>query len=344
MRALGRRGHAVTFFERTVPRPLARGVHERTPETPAGRLVEYDDWDEIRRDARRELAGCDAAIVTACCPDALAASALVHASGAGVRVLHDLDVPVTLDTLRSGRMPPWVGPSRLADFDLVLGCTGGRALRELGQHLGARRVAPLHAHVDPDVHRPVAPVLRYKADLSYLGIHADDRQEALKELFVAPARRRPSKRFVVAGAQYPPGFPRTDNVFFVRQLAPEAHPAFFSSSRLTLDVARRTMAALGHCPSARLFEAAACGARLVCEPWEGLDEFFAPGREVLTASDARELLEALERTDAELRALAAAARERVLDEHTAGRRAEQLLALLDDARAGVAAQPADRPA
>jgi spore maturation protein CgeB len=344
VRALGRRGHAVTFFERDVPYYAAtRDLTAMPPEVPAGRLVLYDDWSAVRERARTELTGCDAAIVTSYCPDALAASALVHESDAGARVFYDLDTPVTLDAVQDGRTPPWIGPRGLADFDLVLSFTGGRALRELHQRLGARRIAPLYGSVDPDVHRPVAPVLRYKADLSYLGTYADDRQEALKALFVEPARRRPAKRFVIAGAQYPPGFPWTDNIFFVRHLVPAEHPAFFSSSRLTLNVTRSAMVRMGHCPSGRLFEAAACGAGLVSDAWEGLDEFFTPGREILTARDTGELLAAMDRDDAELHALARAARERELDEHTAGRRAEQLVALLDDARAAVVAQ-ADRPA
>ena len=38
------------------------------------------------------------------------------------------------------------------------------------------------------------------------------------------------------------------------------------------------MAAMGWCPSGRLFEAAACGAPILSDCWDGLDEFFAPGR------------------------------------------------------------------
>lgn len=335
-RALGRRGHAVTFFERDDAGFAA--AREMPPEVGAGRLVLYDEWESVRARARAELAGCDAAVVTSDCPDVLAASELVLASNAATKVFYDLDPCATLAAVSEGRDPPWSGPAGLAGFDLVLAFTGGRVLNVLEQHLGARRVAPLYGHVDPDVHRPVAPVLCYKADVSYLGTRADDRQEALTMLFVEPARRRPAKRFVVAGAQYPPGFPRTENIFFVRQLARAEHPAFFSSSRLTLDVTPRALAASGYCPSTRLFEAAACGAGLVSDAWEGLDEFFSPGREILTARDTQGLLAALERSDAELRAMALAARERVLDEHTSGRRAEQLVALLDHARAGLPAQ------
>ena len=53
------------------------------------------------------------------------------------------------------------------------------------------------------------------------------------------------------------------------------------------------MAAMGWCPSGRLFEAAACGAAVLSDTWEGLDQFFEPGREILTAGSADEAIDAL---------------------------------------------------
>ena len=61
----------------------------------------------------------------------------------------------------------------------------------------------------------------------------------------------------------------------------EEHPAFFCSSRLTLNVTRKAMADMGYCPSGRLFEAAACGVPVLSDTWEGFDTFFEPGAEVL---------------------------------------------------------------
>src|SRR5581483_10676534 len=117
--------------------------------------------------------------------------------------------------------------------------------------LGARRVAPLYGSVDPSAHHPVAPLEGYRADLSYLGTYAADRQAALEELFITPARRLPDQRFVIGGAQYPADFPWADNIFFVRHLPPAQHPAFFCSSRLTLNVTRKAMSDMGYCPSGR---------------------------------------------------------------------------------------------
>ena len=65
------------------------------------------------------------------------------------------------------------------------------------------------------------------------------------------------------------------------------------------------MARMGWCPSGRLFEAAACGAPILSDWWEGLDAFFEPGREILVARDDRATCSPRSRCrDAELDAIA----------------------------------------
>ena len=330
-RALIARGHRVVFFERDVP--YYAGTRDLW-EIPGGELVLYPDWESVLPRARRELADADVAMVTSYCADGVAASALALDSPAAVRAFYDLDTPVTLDALDSGRDVSYLPPEGLGGFDLVLSYTGGRALDALRERLGARRVAPLYGHVDPDVHRPVPPLEARKADLSYLGTYAEDRQAALEALFLEPARRMPERVFALAGAQYPQDFPWTSNVWFSRHLPPPEHPAFLCSSALTLNVTRRAMAEMGWCPSGRLFEASACGVPILSDRWEGLDAFFTPGEEILVATTTEEAMEAISASPERLARIARAARERTLAEHTSERRAMELEAALDDARRG----------
>ena len=327
LRALAGRGHEAVFFEHDVPYYAA---HRDLSELPGGELVLYASWDEISPRAAQELRHADVAMVTSYCPDGIAATQLMMGSeSSAVKVFYDMDTPMTLEALHEGRTVPYIGPRGLQDFDLVLSYTGGRSLDQLRSALGARRVATLYGHVDPQVHRPVAPVEAYRCALSYLGTYAADRQAALERLFIEPARRLPGQSFVIGGAQYPEEFPWTSNIRFVRHMPPPEHPAFFSSSRLTLSVTRRAMAQNGHCPSGRLFEAAACGTPLVSDWWEGIDSFLQPEREVIIARRAEDVVAALELSDAQLARIAADARERVLSEHTSERRAAQLERMLE---------------
>jgi spore maturation protein CgeB len=326
-KALNRLGHAVVFFEQDRPYYEAARDWQAIGQTT---LVLYHDWREARALAKRHLADADVAIVTSYCADALSACEQIQESRA-LAVFYDLDTPVTLSKLQAGETVPYLGPEGLRDYELVLSFTGGKALDALRTTLGARRIAPLYGHVDPEVHRPAPAVDRYQAHLSYLGTYAADRQHALEKLFVAPARARPSLRFVMGGAQYPDSFPWSENVFFVRHLPPAEHATFFSSSRLTLNVTRDAMARFGWCPSGRMFEAAACRAAIMSDDWHGLREFYAPGEEVLLVRTTADALDALDRSDADIERVARRAYERTLAQHTSEHRARELVRLLEDA-------------
>jgi spore maturation protein CgeB len=325
-RALAAKGHGVTFFERDVP---YYACHRDANHLPDCDLVLYPKWESVRARARDAVANADCAIVTSYCVDARAATELILDFASLVHVYYDLDTPVTLDRLRNQGDVEYLPQCGLGSFDLVLSYTGGDALKELQSQLGARRVAALYGSVDADFYRPSSPSSTYAADLSYLGTYAADRQAALERLFVEPARRFPDKRFLIGGAMYPGDFPWTRNIYFVRHVPPPEHPAFYSSSPLTLSVTRSAMANLGYCPSGRLFEAAACETAIVSDYWSGLEEFFEPGKEILIASTPEDISEVLKLSPQELRNVGAAARERVLSEHTAEHRCDQLLNLIE---------------
>jgi spore maturation protein CgeB len=288
----------------------------------------------VRARAAADVRDADVAMVTSYCPHGIEAGEIVRAAHRPAKVFYDLDTPVTLSRLSQGETTTYIGPRGLADYDLVLSYTGGAALTHLQTQLGAKRVAPLYGHVDPDVHRPVEAIARFASDLSYLGTYAADRQAALEALFIEPARQRPERRFLIGGAQYPQDFPWTDNIFFVRHLPPPEHPAFFASSRLTLNITRKAMAEMGWCPSGRLFEAAACGTPILSDDWEGLDAFFTPGREILVAKTTEDAVRALDLGGAELEQIARNARERVLSEHTSAQRARDFEAAIEGIRSG----------
>ena len=327
-KALARRGHDVVFFERDVP---YYALNRDLLELPDGELCLYPAWEDALPLARWHLSDADAAMVTSYCPDGVAASDLILEAAVPVRAFYDLDTPVTLARLEAGEAVDYIGPRGLSEFDVVLSYTGGRALAELRRRLGARRVVPLYGSVDPDMYRPTEAAPQYRADLSYMGTYAADRQPMLEELLVEPARRLPDRRFLIGGAQYPGAFPWTSNIFFVRHLPPGEHPAFYSSARLTLNITRAAMARMGYCPSGRLFEATACGAPVLSDAWEGLDAFFHPGSEILVARDTEGAIRALETSDAELARLASRARQRTLDEHTADHRAAELESAIGNA-------------
>jgi spore maturation protein CgeB len=326
-KALARLNHRIVFFERDVPYYAgARDLHE----WQSGELVLYPCWEDVRSQACDEVRSADVVMVTSYCPDALNAAEVL--GSCALNVFYDLDTPVTLARLSGGNAVPYVGPRGLRDFDLVLSYTGGTALAELSSRLGARIAVPLYGHVDPELHQPKPSQPHYRSDLSYLGTYSADRQFGLESYFIRPAQQRPQQRFLIGGAQYPQEFPWAPNIYFVRHLPPSEHAAFFSSSRLTLNVTRAPMAQMGWCPSGRLFEAAACGVAVLSDEWKGLEQFFTADSEILVARRESDALAALDLPDAELERIGRAARERVMAEHTSERRAIELLAALETAQ------------
>lgn len=327
VKALAHKGHTATFYEKDVPYYAAT---RDGWEPPYGvRLCLYSDFDEIRSKAEQDLAHADLGLTTSYCADGREAARILLDSSAAIKGFYDLDTPVTLSNLHSGRDVPYLPLNGLSDFDLVLSYTGGHALGELTTRLGAKLALPLYGWVDADTHYPAAARDEFRSELSYLGTYAADRQSALHTLFVETAKALPLQRFAIGGAQYPDDFPWIPNIFFVRHLPPALHASFFCSGRATLNVTRRAMAQYGFCPSGRLFEAAACGAPLLSDIWEGLDTFFIPGVEILPVTHTEDVLKALSLSDFELRNIANAARERTLKYHTAAQRVVELEAICE---------------
>ncbi len=336
LRALARRGHHIVFYEQDVEYYRLRRDFS-TCDFCDVRL--YDDWPSVRSEALRTAAASDVVINASYCPQGAGIVNDVLDLGGPLHVFYDLDTPITLRNLRRGDLD-YLCREQIPAFDLYLSWTGGASLQALQEEWGARMARPLYGCVDPDFYFRVPLREDFRCELSYMGTYAADRQEKLDRFLLEPSRRRCDLRFVLAGSLYPWEWQWGENVRRFDHIAPADHPAFYSSSRATLNITREDMARVGYCPSPRLFESAACGSVIFTDGWQGLDAFLQPGEEILVMNGADDVLAALARADADLARIAARARERTLDEHTGEQRAEYLLACIEEA----AARPQPRTA
>lgn len=327
LRALARFGHKITFYEKDVEYYALRRDFAHSGYCD---LVLYDAWKDVRRRALAEVAESDIVITASFCPEGARVNDEVLAVNGPLRVFYDLDTPVTLGRLRTGDLD-YLRMEQIPQFDLVLSWTGGRALEQLQVLAPQSMVRPLFGCVDPDVYVRVPCDPHFECALSYMGTYAADRQDKLDALFLEPARRMPHAQFLLAGTLYPWHWQWPANVRRFDHVAPAEHSALYSSSRLTLNLTRAEMASSGYCPSGRFFEAAACGTTIVSDWFDGLDEFFCPGEEILVASRGEDVMRALEMDEATLAQLAVRARQRTLDEHTGEHRARQMLSYFDEA-------------
>ena len=332
VRELEKRGHEVTFLERDQPwyasnRDLA--------EPPFGTTLLYGSFDELREEHADIVREADLVIVGSYVTEGVRVGDWVQAVAEGVTGFYDIDTPVTLAKMARGDFE-YLHPRQIPGYDLYLSFTGGPTLKRLQREFGSPRARALYCSVDPELYFPEQHALAW--DLGYMGTYSDDRQPSVKAFLLEPARQQPTGRFIVAGPQYPDTASWPHNVTHQPHLPPAEHRAFYNSQRFTLNVTRKDMIAAGSSPSVRLFEAAACGTPIVSDRWPGIESLLVPHQEILLVDRTVDVLDILERfgEDERLR-MAERARSRILAEHTAAHRAQELeghaLALLS----GVAA-------
>ncbi|HLJ28508.1 MAG TPA: glycosyltransferase [Candidatus Angelobacter sp.] len=328
LRALHRTGHQVHFFEKDVPYYSSRRDFESCDYC---KLTLYPGWTQVRELALQTADESDVVITASYLPDGQRICDEILELDRPLRVFYDLDTPITLKNMKNGGVE-YLRADQIPAFDLVLSFTGGNVLQELEEEYGARMVRPLYGCADPEVHTRVKPSAEFACDLSYMGTFAPDRQRKLDQLFLEPARRNPASRFLLAGPLYPTHWQWPDNIRRIEHVAPEAHPRFYSSSRITLNITREEMARNGWCPSGRFFEAAACGTPLITDWWEGLESFFDLERDLRVVTTPDEVEAALNLPYGELLASAEHARARTLEEHSGEMRARQLLQYFEEAQ------------
>jgi spore maturation protein CgeB len=328
VRALAERGHRVTFFE---PDAYDRQAHRDMPDPDWAQVVVYPGAGE---------AGALAAL-----GQAAGADLVVKASGIGVfdellerEVLRlqrpgtlvafwDVDAPATLDRVQRDPADPF--RDLIPRYDLVLTYGGGPPVVAAYERLGAKACVPIYNALDPATHHPVPPDPRFAGDLGFLGNRLPDREARVEEFFLGAAARLPGRRFLLGGNGWADK-PVTPNVKILGHVYTAEHNAFNCSPTAVLNINRESMARYGFSPPTRVFEAAGAGACLITDAWVGIEEFLAPGAEVLVAASGAEVAAHLEALTPERgRRLGAAARRRILAAHTYAHRAVELEGVLD---------------
>ncbi|HEY8704262.1 MAG TPA: glycosyltransferase [Gaiellaceae bacterium] len=240
-------------------------------------------------------------------------------------VFYDGDVPMSLPEF--GGMDTGFNNYHGAEpgeYDLVVSNSEGGLdrLRELG----ARRAEVVFWAADPQLFQPL-PVDK-QMDVFFYGYGDKFRRDWMATMVGEPSRRLPDVDFVLGGRDFRGDTGRA------REIGDVPFNVFgraISGARVNLNITRRAHASVYASSTSRPFELAMAGAAIVSNPYEGIERWFEPGRELLVVSNAdeaadayRELLEDTARAEE----LGRAARERALDEHTYLHRARQLLELI----------------
>lgn len=316
-------GHAITFAE---PDIYGRQQHRDAEDVSAYAEARiYRTRAEL--DAELRAAG-DADVVVLHsgigADDDYLAQAVVALGGAappGRRpqaIYWDVDAPATLAEIEA-RQDHYLR-ALLPRFAHVFTYGGGQPVVRRFLALGARNCLTICNAFDPRTHFRVAPDPAWESDLAFVGHRLPDRETRVEEYFMAAARLAPARRFLLAGAGWE-GRALPPNVRYAGHAPSHLHNVVNSSARLVLNLNRESMARCGFSPPTRIFEAAGAAAAVITDAWPGIDEFFAPGREILLAQGPAEIVAALERPDAELRHIGERMRAHARLVHTYAQRA-----------------------
>jgi spore maturation protein CgeB len=330
--ALAARGFEVTFFE---PDAYDRQRHRDIPDPDWARVVVYPASPEAGergvRDALRQARRADIVVKTSgvgVFDELLEAAVLEHKAPHARTIFWDVDAPATLDRLASDPRDSF--HALVSQYDMVLTYGGGEPVVRGYRQAGARMCVPVYNALDPGTHHPVPPDPRFGGHLGFLGNRLPDREARVESFFLQAAAALPDRSFLLGGSGWADkGMPA--NVRYVGHVYTSDHNAFNCTPRAVLNISRDSMARYGFSPATRVFEAAGAGACLITDAWVGIEMFLEPGIEVLVARHGGEVAaHVAELAPDQAMRIGAAARRRVLAEHTYAHRADQLELLLDE--------------
>jgi hypothetical protein len=234
---------------------------------------------------------------------------------------YDGDVPASLprfDGFRTGfRIYDGVD---LAEYAAVFSSSKG-GIPDLEQ-LGARTVHILYYAADPSLFE--ASPVDQDIDVFFYGHGAEYREHWLDALLNQPSQAMPEASFAARGTHLGP-LGRTQHLPYASFAKLKD---YCRRSRINLLITRQAHASVYASSTARPFELAALGCAMVSNPYDGIEEWFEPGREVLVVHDATEATQTYRDllSDPATRCeLGRRARERLLAEHTYAHRACDLL-------------------
>jgi spore maturation protein CgeB len=217
-------------------------------------------------------------------------------------------------------------------YDFVFTYGGGPQVVQCYRNLGARNCHPIYNALDPDTHHPEAPDPALACDLVFVGNRLPDREVRVEQFFLRAAELAPEMSFILGGEGWG-GKAMPSNVRWIGHVGTNSHNRVNASARMVLNINRDSMADVGFSPPTRVFEAAGAGACLITDKWRGIEKFFAPGREILVAENAEEIVAYLrEKSAADARAMGDAMLIRALGEHTYAQRADEVEKILCAAR------------
>jgi spore maturation protein CgeB len=326
---LHRFGHDITFAE---PDIYNRQQNRDCSEIDYATVRVY----QTPRDLEKVLSeGCDADLIikhsgVGADDELLEAEVLLCGSTTTRVAFWDVDAPATLARVEQKPRDPF--RELIPKYDFIFTYGGGDPVVTHYIDLGAKNCFPIYNGLDPDAHHPVAPDQKFNCDLAFVGNRLPDREARVEEFFLAAAEKAPEFQFLLGGEGWG-SRSLPNNVRWIGHVRTEHHNVINCSARMVLNINRESMAQTGFSPPTRVFEAAGAAACLITDAWTGVEDFFEPGREILVATDADDVVQYLrDISAAHARSIGSAMHSRALRDHIYESRAKLVDTILQATR------------
>ena len=194
-------------------------------------------------------------------------------------------------------------------------------------NLGAKAAHTVWYGADPMLYAPLENVSK-DYDAFFFGHGREYRAEWIDAMLIEPSQKIDSAKFAVRGKN----LGDLGRVEQLPYLSFSKLREYVSRSKLNLVITRGAHASVYGSSSMRPFELAAMRSAMVANPYLGLERWFEPEKEVIIVNSAEEAIDRyryLLAHDTEREAMATAAYNRFLKQHTFQHRARELKAIIE---------------
>lgn len=189
--------------------------------------------------------------------------------------------------------------------------------------MGAKNVRPLYYAADPEIFQPVE--VRQDNDVFFYGHGNELREEWMTKMIAIPSIRMRSSKFLLAGKGFTIDM---GNARVIQDVPMSDLATYVCRSKVSLNITRWSHAVIYGSSTARPFELASYGACIISQPYNGMEEWFKVGKELLVVNSEDEAVETygwLLSNDEERARIGERARQRLLREHTYKHRARAIV-------------------
>jgi hypothetical protein len=241
-------------------------------------------------------------------------------------VFYDGDMPTILPkyTVSRGFKFNYYEGADLSEYDAFF--TNSKGCIANLEEMGAKNVHPLYYGINPDLAAPVET--EQDIDISFFGYGSDFREEWMEKMITIPSRELPSVKFSVAGGGFGIDL---GNAKLLGDLSYSQWRQYCCRSKINLNITRWSHTSVYASSTARPFELASFGSCIVSQPYNGIEEWFDTGEDLLVVNSADEAINAYKHllSDQALRhKLGSSARAKVLKEHTYKKRASEFIEIV----------------